>query len=39
VNLLKKSYIIFNELKKSIKKRELEMKYEVSDFVGDFLME
>lgn len=38
LNYLKKIYIILIELKKSIKKRELEMKYEAKDFDNDFLM-
>jgi hypothetical protein len=39
INLLKKSYVIINEVKKSVKKRDLDMKYQVKDFDSDFLMD
>ena len=39
VNLLKKSYVIISEVKKSVKKRDLDMKYQAKDFDNDFLME
>jgi hypothetical protein len=39
INLLKKSYVIINEVKKSVKKRDLDMKYQAKDFDNDFLME
>lgn len=39
INLLKKSYLIINEVKKSVKKRDLDMKYQIKDFDNEFLME
>lgn len=39
VNLLKKSYVIISEVKKSVKKHDLDMKYQVKDFDNDFLLE
>lgn len=39
INYLKQIYIILIELKKAIKRRELEMKYEAKDFENDFMME
>ncbi len=38
VNLLKKSYVIISEVKKSVKKRDLDMKYMAKDFDNDFLL-
>ena len=38
VNLLKKSYVIISEVKKSVKKRDLDMKYQAKDFDNDFLL-
>lgn len=39
MNFLKRSYILVIELKKSIKRRELDMKYMVKDFEKDLLMD
>jgi hypothetical protein len=39
VNLLKKSFVIISEVKKSVKKRDLDMKYQAKDFDNDFLLE
>lgn len=37
--LLKRCYVIISEVKKSVKKRELEQKYQVKDFENEPLME
>lgn len=39
MTLLKRCYVIINEVKKSVKKRELEQKYMAKDFDNDLLME
>jgi hypothetical protein len=39
ISLLRRCYVIINELKKSVKKRELDQKYMAKDFDNDLLME
>lgn len=39
MTLLRRCYVIISEVKKSVKKRELEQKYMAKDFDNDLLME
>ena len=39
MSLLKRCYVVINELKRSVKKRELDQKYVVGDFENDLIMD